>query len=920
MLLRHDKLRHLELRFVERPASSTHRHSPVSLPAQAPRMTQFAKETLPISLEEEMRRSYLDYAMSVIVGRALPDARDGLKPVHRRVLFAMHELNNDWNRPYKKSARIVGDVIGKYHPHGDQSVYDTIVRMAQDFSLRHMLVDGQGNFGSVDGDNAAAMRYTEIRLAKIAHEMLADLDKETVDFGPNYDGSEKEPLVLPTRLPNLLVNGAGGIAVGMATNIPPHNLNEVIDACQHLLKNPEATVDELMEIVPAPDFPTAGIIYGLNGVREGYRSGRGKVVMRARCHFEDIDKGQRQSIIVDEIPYQVNKKNLLERIAELVHEKKIDGISHIQDESDKSGMRVVIELKRGEVPEVVLNNLYKQTQLQDTFGMNMVALIDGQPKLCSLRDLVSIFLEHRREVVTRRTVFELRKARERGHVLEGLAVALANIDEFIETIKSSPTPPVAKAALMAKSWDSSMVREMLARAEESTRGGRAAYRPEGLPASYGLQPDGLYRLSDDQAQEILQMRLQRLTGLEQDKIIGEYKEVMTQIADLIAILNTPLRVTTIIGDELTAIKLEFGQTKVGARRSVVEHNAQDLGTEDLITPTDMVVTLSHTGYIKSQALSEYHAQRRGGRGKQATQTKDDDWIDQLFIANTHDYILCFTNRGRVYWLKVWEVPQGSRNSRGRPIVNMFPLLAGEKVNVVLPLTGEARSFPAQRYVFMATAQGTVKKTGLDEFSNPRKAGIIAVDLDEGDFLVGAALTDGHHDVMLFSDGGKAVRFDEDDVRSMGRQARGVRGMMLDPGQSVIAMLVAEDETQSVLTATENGYGKRTSILEYTRHGRGTKGMIAIQQTERNGKVVAATLVRADDEIMLITDRGVLVRTRVSEIRELGRATQGVTLIALDDGTKLSGLQRIVENDANGEAAEPDAPDETGEEPPAGEGA
>ena len=886
-------------------------------------MTQFAKETLPISLEEEMRRSYLDYAMSVIVGRALPDARDGLKPVHRRVLFAMHEVNNDWNRPYKKSARIVGDVIGKYHPHGDQSVYDTIVRMAQDFSLRHMLVDGQGNFGSVDGDNAAAMRYTEIRLAKIAHEMLADLDKETVDFGPNYDGSEKEPLVMPTRLPNLLVNGAGGIAVGMATNIPPHNLNEVIDACHHLLKNPQATVDELMEIVPAPDFPTAGIIYGLSGVRDGYRTGRGKIVMRAKCHFEDIDKGQRQSIIVDEIPYQVNKKNLLERIAELVHEKKIDGICHIQDESDKSGMRVVIELKRGEVPEVVLNNLYKQTQLQDTFGMNMVALIDGQPKLCSLRDLISIFLEHRREVVTRRTVFELRKARERGHVLEGLAVALANIDEFIATIKGSPTPPIAKSALMAKSWDSAMVREMLSRAEGQTPGGSAAFRPAGLPASFGLQSDRLYRLSDDQASEILQMRLQRLTGLEQDKIIGEYKEVMTQIADLIDILNTPSRVTTIISDELSAIKLEFGQTKIGARRSVIEHNAQDLGTEDLITPTDMVVTLSHTGYIKSQALSEYRAQRRGGRGKQATQTKDDDWIDQLFIANTHDYILCFTNRGRVYWLKVWEVPQGSRNSRGRPIVNMFPLQPGEKVNVVLPLTGEARSFPAEQFVFMATAQGTVKKTGLDEFSNPRKAGIIAVDLDEGDFLIGAALTDGHHDVMLFSDGGKAVRFAEDDVRGMGRQARGVRGMMLDLGQSVIAMLVAEDETQSVLTATENGYGKRTSIVEYTRHGRGTKGMIAIQQTSRNGKVVAATLVRADDEIMLITDRGVLVRTRVSEIRELGRATQGVTLIALDDGSKLSGLQRIVENDANGDSAEPGEPGEPGEgadDAPSGENA
>ncbi|MFZ5547969.1 MAG: DNA gyrase subunit A [Pseudomonadota bacterium] len=864
-------------------------------------MTSFAKETLPISLEEEMRRSYLDYAMSVIVGRALPDARDGLKPVHRRVLFAMHELNNDWNRPYKKSARIVGDVIGKYHPHGDTAVYDTIVRMAQDFSLRHMLVDGQGNFGSVDGDNAAAMRYTEIRLSKIAHEMLADIDKETVDFGPNYDGSEKEPLVLPTRLPNLLVNGAAGIAVGMATNIPPHNLNEVVDACLHLLQRPEASIDELMEIIPAPDFPTAGIIYGLNGVREGYRTGRGKVVMRAKVHFEDIDRGARQAIIVDEIPYQVNKKTLLERIAELVHEKKLEGISHIQDESDKSGMRVVIELKRGEVPEVVLNNLYKQTQLQDTFGINMVALIDGQPKLCNIKQLLEIFLEHRREVVTRRTVYELRKARERGHVLEGLAVALANIDEFIRIIKESPTPPMAKTALMAQSWDSSLVREMLSRAEGDTPGGREAYRPEGLPAHYGMQPDGLYRLSDDQAGEILQMRLQRLTGLEQDKIIGEYRDVMAVIADLLDILAKPARVTTIISDELTAVRQEFGQTKLGARRSVVEHNVQELGTEDLITPTDMVVTLSHTGYIKSQPLAEYRAQRRGGRGKQAAQTKEDDWIDQLFIANTHDWILCFSNRGRVYWLKVWEVPQGGRASRGKPIVNMFPLQPEEKITVVLPLTGEFRSFPADHYIFMGTALGTVKKTSLDEFSNPRKAGIIAVDLDEGDYLIGAALTDGHHDVMLFSDSGKAVRFDEDDVRPMGRNARGVRGMMLEDGQRLIAMLVAEDETQSVLTATENGYGKRTSIVEYTRHGRGTKGMIAIQQSERNGKVVAATLVRANDEIMLITDKGVLVRTRVSEIRELGRATQGVTLIALDDGAKLSGLQRIVENDAQGDA-------------------
>lgn len=862
-------------------------------------MTSFAKETLPISLEEEMRRSYLDYAMSVIVGRALPDARDGLKPVHRRVLFAMHELNNDWNRPYKKSARIVGDVIGKYHPHGDQSVYDTIVRMAQNFSMRHMLVDGQGNFGSVDGDMAAAMRYTEIRLAKIAHEMLADIDKETVDFGPNYDGSEKEPLVLPSKLPNLLVNGAGGIAVGMATNIPPHNLNEVVDACLHLLRHPDAGIDDLMEIVPAPDFPTAGIIYGINGIKDGYRTGRGKVVMRAKCHFEDIDRGQRQAIIVDELPYQVNKKTLQERMAELVHEKKIEGISHIQDESDKSGMRLVIELKRGEVPEVVLNNLYKQTQLQDTFGINMVALVDGQPKLCNLKDLIEVFLQHRREVVTRRTVFTLRKARERGHVLEGLAVALANIDEFIAIIRNAPTPPVAKAELMSRAWDSKLVREMLTRTRAD--GGvinADDYRPDGLEREYGMHADGLYKLSDTQAQEILQMRLQRLTGLEQDKIVAEYKDVMAEIDDLLDILAKPERVSVIIGDELTAIKQEFGQSKLGVRRSLVEHSAFDLSTEDLITPTDMVVTLSHSGYIKSQPLGEYRAQKRGGRGKQATATKEDDWIDQLFIANTHDYILCFSNRGRLYWLKVWEVPAGSRGSRGRPIVNMFPLQEGEKINVVLALTGEKRTFPANQYVFMATSMGTVKKTALDEFSNPRKAGIIAVDLDPGDYLIGAALTDGAHDVMLFSDGGKAVRFDENDVRPMGRNARGVRGMTLEDGQGVIAMLVAEDEQQSVLTATENGYGKRTSITEYTRHGRGTKGMIAIQQSERNGKVVAATLVHADDEIMLITDKGVLVRTRVSEIRELGRATQGVTLIGLDEGAKLSGLQRIVENDAN----------------------
>ncbi|APA84158.2 DNA gyrase subunit A [Paraburkholderia sprentiae WSM5005] len=851
-------------------------------------MDQFAKETLPISLEEEMRRSYLDYAMSVIVGRALPDVRDGLKPVHRRVLYAMHELNNDWNRAYKKSARIVGDVIGKYHPHGDTAVYDTIVRMAQDFSLRYMLVDGQGNFGSVDGDNAAAMRYTEIRMAKIGHELLADIDKETVDFVPNYDGSENEPAILPARIPNLLINGSSGIAVGMATNIPPHNLNEVVDACQHVLQNPQATIDELIEIIPAPDFPTAGIIYGVAGVRDGYRTGRGRVVMRALTHFEEIDRGQRMAIIVDELPYQVNKRSLLERIAELVNEKKLEGISDIRDESDKSGMRVVIELKRGEVPEVVLNNLYKATQLQDTFGMNMVALVDGQPKLLNLKEMLTCFLSHRREVLTRRTVYELRKARERGHVLEGLAVALANIDEFIALIKAAPTPPIAKQELMSRAWDSSLVREMLSRAETEnvTAGGREAYRPEGLNPSFGMQADGLYRLSDTQAQEILQMRLQRLTGLEQDKIIGEYRDVMAQIADLLDILARPERISAIIVDELTSIKAEFGD----ARRSKIELNATELNTEDLITPQEMVVTMSHAGYVKSQPLSEYRAQKRGGRGKQATSMKEDDWIDTLFIANTHDHILCFSNRGRVYWVKVYEVPQGSRNSRGRPIVNMFPLQEGEKITVVLPV----KEFSADKFVFMATALGTVKKTPLEAFSRPLRKGIIAVGLDEGDYLIGAAITDGQHDVMLFSDSGKAVRFDENDVRPMGREARGVRGMQLEDGQNVIALLVAGDEQQSVLTATENGFGKRTPIIEYTRHGRGTKGMIAIQTSERNGKVVAATLVDQEAQIMLITTTGVLIRTRVSEIREMGRATQGVTLISLDEGTKLSGLQQVAE--------------------------
>ncbi|UAW63696.1 DNA gyrase subunit A [Mycoavidus sp. HKI] len=851
-------------------------------------MDQFAKETLPISLEEEMRRSYLDYAMSVIVGRALPSVYDGLKPVHRRVLYSMHELNNDWNRAYKKSARIVGDVIGKYHPHGDAAVYGTIVRMAQDFSLRYMLIDGQGNFGSVDGDNPAAMRYTEIRMAKIGHELLADLDKETVDFEPNYDGSESEPVVLPARMPNLLINGSSGIAVGMATNIPPHNLNEVVDGCQLLLQNPQASIDDLIAVIPAPDFPTAGIIYGIAGVRDGYRTGRGRVVMRGKTHFEEIDRGQRNAIIIDELPYQVNKRMLLERIAELVHEKRIEGISDIRDESDKSGMRAVIELKRGEVPEVILNNLYKNTQLQDTFGMNMVALVDGQPKLLNLKEMLQCFLAHRREVITRRTVYELRRARERGHVLEGLAVALANIDEFIAIIKAAPSPPSARQELMGRVWDSPLVRDMLLRAGGDTPGGGAAYRPESLNPSFGMQPDGRYKLSDVQAQEILQMRLQRLTGLEQDKILAEYREMMKQISDLLDILAKPERLRTIISDELTAIKKEFGD----ARRSYIEFNATELNTEDLITPQDMVVTLSHGGYVKAQPLSEYGAQKRGGRGKQATSMKEDDWIETLFIANTHDYILCFSNHGRVYWVKVYEVPQGSRNARGRPIVNMFPLNEGERITVVLSV----KEFSPERYVFMATSLGTVKKTPLEAFSRPLKKGIIAVNLDEGDYLIGAAITDGEHDVMLFSDSGKAVRFSENDVRPMGRGTRGVRGMRLEEGQQVIALLVAENERQSVLTATENGFGKRTPIAEYTRHGRGTKGMIAIQTSERNGKVVAAILVEPESEIMLITTAGVLIRTRVAGIREMGRATQGVTLITLDKGTTLSGLQQVAETE------------------------
>jgi DNA gyrase subunit A len=853
-------------------------------------MDQFAKETLPVSLEEEMRRSYLDYAMSVIVGRALPDVRDGLKPVHRRVLFAMHEANNVWNRPYVKCARIVGEVLGKYHPHGDSATYEALVRMAQDFSMRYMLIDGQGNFGSVDGDAPAAYRYTECRMSRIASEMLADIDKETVDFVPNYDGKENEPTALPARIPNLLINGSSGIAVGMATNIPPHNLTEVVDGCLALLANPDLQVDDLIAYIPAPDFPTSGIIYGTEGVKEGYRTGRGRVIIRARTHTEEADKGSRAAIVIDELPYQVNKANLLMRIGELVREKKLEGVAEIRDESDKSGMRVVIELKRGELPEVVLNNLYKDTQMQDSFGMNMVALVDGQPRVLNLKELLEAFLRHRREVVTRRTVFELRKARERGHILEGLAVALSNVDEIIALIKASPSPAEAKQGLMTRLWRSQLVEQLLDRADAERT------RPDGLARELGLQPatgdtPGGYRLSEAQAQRILEMQLQRLTALEQDKIVAEYKEVMDNITDLLDILAKPERITAIIAEELGKVKEQYGDK----RRSEIQINAEDLNLEDLIQPTDMVVTLSHAGYIKSQPLADYRAQKRGGRGKQAAATKEDDFIERLFVANTHDYILCFSSRGRVYWVKVYSVTQGTRVSRGKPVNNLLNLEEGEKINAVLPI----KTFDDGHFVFMATANGTVKKTPLSEFSRPRPSGIIAVELDEGDYLVGVAITDGSYDVMLFSDGGKAVRFSEQDVRAMGRTARGVRGMTLGMGQQVISLVVAEDETLSVLTATENGYGKRSPIAEYTRHGRGTQGMIAIQTSARNGKVVAAKLVKPEDEIMLITTGGVLIRTRVAEIREMSRATQGVTLINLGAEEKLAGLEKVVETEENG---------------------
>jgi DNA gyrase subunit A len=823
--------------------------------------------------------------MSVIVGRALPDVRDGLKPVHRRVLYAMHELSNDWNKPYKKSARVVGDVIGKYHPHGDAAVYDTIVRMAQSFSLRYMLIDGQGNFGSVDGDPPAAMRYTEVRMARIAHELLADLDKETVDFVPNYDESEREPSVLPTRVPNLLVNGSAGIAVGMATNIPPHNLTEVINACLQLIEDPEVGIEQLMRTVPGPDFPTAGIINGAGGIREAYRTGRGRIHIRARCSFENIDEGSRQSIIVTELPYQVNKARLMEKIAELVKEGKLDGISGLRDESDKDGMRMVIELKRGETGEVVLNNLFQQTQMQSVFGINMVALLDGRPRCMNLREMLSAFIDHRREVVTRRTVFELRKARERAHILEGLAVALANIDEVIDLIKTSANPAEAKERLLVRIWRSGIVAALLARAEDAARS-----RPESLTAEFGLLAEG-YRLSPTQAQAILDLRLHRLTGLEQEKIVDEYKALLEQIDALLAILASDQRLLEVIRDELIAVRDQFGDS----RRTEIIEDHLNLSTADLITEEDMVVTVSHEGYVKAQPLTVYRAQRRGGRGKAAAATKEEDYIEKLIVANSHDTILCFSSVGKVYWLKVYELPVASRVARGKPFVNMVPLEEGERINAILPV----REFDENRFIFMATTLGIVKKVALSEFERPRPSGKIAVDLRVDDRLVNVAITDGQQDVMLFSNAGKAVCFHEAEVRAMGRTAVGVRGMTLQEGQRVIAMIIGTEGT--VLNITANGYGKRTPLSEFPRHRRGGQGVIAIQTSERNGAVVAATLVGEQDEIMLITDAGTLVRTRVEEIRVLGRNTQGVTVIRLTGDEKVVGVDCIPYLPDEGEA-------------------
>jgi DNA gyrase subunit A len=841
-------------------------------------MVDFAREVLPVNIEEELKQSYLDYAMSVIVGRALPDVRDGLKPVHRRVLFAMSELGNDWNRAYKKSARVVGDVIGKYHPHGDVAVYDTIVRMAQPFSMRYVLVDGQGNFGSVDGDAPAAMRYTEVRMARIAHELLADLDKETVDFVPNYDNSEREPSVLPTRLPNLLVNGSAGIAVGMATNIPPHNLTEVVNACLAYIDNPDLGILDLLRHLPGPDFPTAGFINGAAGIREAYETGRGRIYVRARSHVETDESGGRQRIVVTELPYQVNKARLLERIAELVKERKVEGITELRDESDKDGMRMVIELRRGEVSDVVLNNLYQHTQLQTVFGINMVALVDGQPRVLNLKQLIEAFIRHRREVVTRRTVYDLRKARERAHVLEGLAVALANIDPVIELIKTSASPDEARTRLLARVWPPGAVVAMLERA------GAEASRPEGLAAGYGLGPDG-YRLSEAQAQAILDLRLQRLTGLEQDRIVGEYRDLLERIGELLKILEDPDRLMTVIQGELETLREEFGDR----RRTEILDQHLALGIEDLITEEDVVVTLSHAGYAKSQPLDSYRAQRRGGKGRSATAVKEEDFVDKLLIASTHDTVLCFSSRGRVYWLKVYEFPQAGPAARGKPIVNLLPLEEGERINAVLPV----RDFDRGGYVFMATATGVVKKTPLAEFSRPRTAGIIACELLSDDQLVGVDLTDGEREVMLFTSSGKMIRFPEGQVRPMGRSARGVRGIHLTGDARVIALLVPSPG-RTVLLATQNGYGKRTAVDEFRLQGRGGLGIIAVQTSARNGPLVGAALVQEEDEIMLITDAGTLVRTRVSEVSVLGRNTQGVKLISLAAGERLVGVEPVVD--------------------------
>ena len=842
-------------------------------------MGELAREILPVNIEDEMKQSYLDYAMSVIVGRALPDVRDGLKPVHRRVLFAMSELKNDWNKPYLKSARVVGDVIGKYHPHGDSAVYDTIVRMAQPFSLRYLLVDGQGNFGSVDGDSAAAMRYTEIRMTKLTHELLADLDKETVDWVDNYDGSLKIPEVLPTRVPNLLVNGSSGIAVGMATNIPPHNLTEVINGCLAVIANPDISIDELLEHIPGPDFPTAGIINGRAGIVEAYKTGRGRIYVRARCTIEDIDKvGGRQQILIHELPYQVNKAKLIERIAELVKEKKLEGISELRDESDKDGMRVVIELRRGEVAEVILNNLYAQTQMQNVFGINVVGLLDGQPRILNLKELLDAFIRHRREVVTRRTVYELRKARERGHILEGQAVALSNIDPVIELIKASQSPSEARERLLASAWEPGAVVEMVERA------GAESCRPDGLPEEYGLR-DGKYYLSPEQAQAILDLRLHRLTGLEHEKLLTEYQEILAQVAELLRILNSEVRLMEVIVEELEHIKANYGDE----RRTEILASRLDLSIGDLITEEDRVVTISHGGYAKSQPLSDYNAQRRGGRGKAATGVKDEDYVSHLLVANSHTTLMLFSSKGKVYWLKTYEIPEASRTARGRPLVNLLPLDEGEIITTMLPVEEYTEGW----FIFMATANGTVKKTPLPHFSRQRSVGLIALDLDEGDTLISAALTDGNKQVMLFSNGGKVTRFNETDVRAMGRTARGVRGMRLPEGQSLVSMLIAEEGAQ-ILTASEKGYGKRTPVEDFPQYKRGGQGVIAMVSNERNGPLVGAVQVVDGEEIMLISDQGTLVRTRVSEVSSLSRNTQGVTLIKLSNGEKLVGLERVQE--------------------------